>query len=150
MFVQWNGKQGVFVRFLISVESFIRAESAPGGQMWSHGATTNTEWIQRCNQTFFILKISCPDCILPFRNPSNTIQHSVCNDCTALVSHEKLHKEFSYNSCGILLLSLFKSDIFSLLFWAKNRFNFHFQLSWCNPAFTQWLLRSHYPFLCFL
>lgn len=102
MFVQWNGKQGAFRCCFISVESFIRDESAPGGQMWCHGATTNREWIQHCNQTFFILQISCPDCILPFRNPSNTIQYSVYNDCAAPVSHERLNKEFSCNFGGFV------------------------------------------------
>lgn len=40
--------------YLFSVESFIRADSGPGGEMWSHGATTSTEWIQLCIQTYFL------------------------------------------------------------------------------------------------
>ena len=93
---------------------------------------------------FFILKITCPSCTPPFRNPSTTTGDNVCNNCTAPVSHEKTLKVFLVQFlwfCILLLLSLLKSDIFFTLILKEKKIA---MVQSC--LFPQWLLRSCCPF----
>lgn len=148
MFVQRKGKQRVIQCYLIPVEPFIRAESAPGGLMWSHGATTNTERIQRGNQTYFLpLKLPAEPALFhleihPLRY--NTMFVMIVQ----LHFHMRNFTKYSPTIFCVALLSLLKCDFFfSLLFWRKNHFILHFQLLWYNPALPRWVLRSHCPSL---
>lgn len=149
MFVWRKGKRGVI---LIPVESFIRTESAPGGLMWSHSATTNTEWIQCCNQTYF----------LPLKLPAQTalfyleIHPPQYSAIFVMIVQLQLHmRNFTqYGFCHFFFfilvpLSPFKSDIFfSVSLWRKNHLTFiSSSQPWCNPALPQSLPGSRCLFL---
>lgn len=124
MFVQRKGKQRVIQCYLIPVEPFIRAESAPGGLMWSHGATTNTERIQRGNQTYFLpLKLPAEPALFhleihPLRY--NTMFVMIVQ----LHFHMRNFTKYSPTIFCVALLSLLKCDIFFFTFILKEK-SFH-------------------------
>lgn len=141
-----KGKQGVTQCYL-PVESFIRAESAPGGLMWSHGATANTEWIQRCNQAYFLsLKLPAQTALLHLE-----IHPPQYNTIFVMIVQLQFHmRNFTKYSSAIFVSwcrSLFKRFLFFFHFYFERKsFNFHFQ-PWYYPALPQWMLGSHCPFL---
>lgn len=129
-----KGSKEAFSAISTQLESFISAKSGPGGLMWSHGATTNTAWIQCCSWTYF-LSLELPAQTALFHLE---IHRPQCTTIFVMIVQLQLpERNFTkYSSkffCILVLLSIFKSEIVFFTFILKEKpFNAIKAILLCN------------------